>query len=375
MDTFRGSYFAEMTKRKLDSSDLAYEEEAPDLRIFVAGRDEPFSAHRDLLKFYSLVIRGLPCAAADEVTTWDLRGVVLEDETQPVSADVVKAWLDIIYSRTDVARPGSPPSSLRECVSLLKFADFAQTSVPLLREIAGRFAEDARAFVEVILSMDCRPRLLLHDCSYSGPSALGLYQTSGMTGVESRVLVPAAALDLPRIRAATSADLEAALYLAARLDLPPLIALLRSFIRAQLLMFNKSRVIDLATIYSARVLNSLPRQVLLEGFLESSLVGMSEGVDLEGGVKGVFKSGLVAGCFGRRVGDSTADGEMSYAQVQGVGLVLKQNINGRGMLHLTPLLGGLAPEERQTMVTECMARAAAAAAGSSRPGGSSRAAS
>ncbi|GLC44984.1 hypothetical protein PLESTB_001746600 [Pleodorina starrii] len=361
----------EMTKRKLDSSDLAYEEEAPDLRIFVAGRDEPFSAHRDLLKFYSLVIRALPHAAAEEVTTWDLRGVVLEDETQPVSAVVVKAWLDIIYSRTDVARPGSPPSSLQECVSLLKFADFAQTSVPLLREIASRFADDAGAFVEVILSIDSRPRLLLHDSSYAYLSHLGLCQASGMTGVECRTLAPAAAFDLPRFRAATSANFEAALYLAARLDLPPLIALLRNFIRAQLLPFPHERVLDLATIYSARVLNSLPRQVLLEGFLESSLVDMSAHVGLEGSVKCVFKSSLSASVFGRRVGDWTADGEISLKQVQGDGTVLRDKTDG---MRLTPLLGGLAPEERQKMVTECMARAAAATAGSSKPGGSSAAA-
>lgn len=116
-----------MAFKRSRSTDFTAYADVEDIRIVVAGREQPLCAQFSVLRQFSTCVRDLP-RNADEPAVWDLQQLVLEGDSGPVSAEVVELWLDAIYCRVDAARRAPPIGDLNNARALLIFADACGTS-------------------------------------------------------------------------------------------------------------------------------------------------------------------------------------------------------------------------------------------------------
>ncbi|KAG2434642.1 hypothetical protein HXX76_007536 [Chlamydomonas incerta] len=222
--------------------------------------------------------------------TWDLSKLVLEGQSSPVSSAVVRQWLDLVYSRVDRERRPPQFSSLSEAArSLLLFADAVGTCCPVLDAFVDCLTAQPGLTLPVVVNggaaggdagpgaagggggapPPARFELALHNHIY--------YVAGDMRGIEipsgHRILLVAAAEFAPHMDAipcAVASALEGWLYLSGRLGLVVLVRLLLQFYKRQLVAEGISVFAAGAAttaVFSRRVLECLPREVLVEGFL------------------------------------------------------------------------------------------------------------
>jgi hypothetical protein len=353
--------------RKRRAESFEDQEAAADLNILVFGRDEPIAAHHGFLEYFSTVLRDLHATASSGPTTWDLRQAVLEGDSQPVDASTVQTWLDVVCSPLYARRSAPPPpSSLEARLRLLKFADFAGTRSAMLHDIGKRVAEDPGAFLEVAWDKQQTPRLMLHSWVYYTEIEECLFGMDYEKLHGDTLLPPMAGPQIQRFQSTLSSALENALYLAARLDLPPLVRTLRDFVRRQLFDSRRScRVLDPGAIYTPRVLQHLPFEVLRGGFLESALMDLSSSVVLTA-------DSVVAALHGSKPSNPAAILLKRLPGERVMNLRLEDGPGGDGVLRtgpnremrITATIGGLDPEERRALVRRLTEEAAAAPGGS-----------
>jgi hypothetical protein len=275
-----------MSKRRRSAYLLADEE--PDLLIQVADRPQPFTAHWDLLRLYSIVVADLPRAGDGNATLWNLANLVLEGEAVPVKMEVVKQWLDLIYSHVDSSRKLKlrPFKKLDDARPLLIFADAVGTCDAAMALLCGAVLADKQGLqlevplgqtgVKVEISLP-RGRI------YRATQGDGLVYVDAARPCE-RVVVVRPAVFRPHVAAFITnlqQQLEAWLHLAGRLQLDPLVRRLIGFIKEQLVLAGESVVGSaMDVVYSPRVIQCMPRAVLYEGFLRDALLHRTHEVQI-----------------------------------------------------------------------------------------------
>ncbi|KAG2433175.1 hypothetical protein HYH02_012718 [Chlamydomonas schloesseri] len=283
-----------MSRRR--SEDFLLAGKPTDILIKIADSYQPIEAHLVVLLPCSKLVRDLPRTSSGAgKTSWDLSQLVLEGQSSPVTSAVVRQWLDLVYSRVDVARQVPTFTSLSAAArSLLLFADAVGTSTAVMRalcepltsqpglklpvvvagtvggDVAGGAAGGGGAAPLLELELELRDKLyyLLEtgdlrslDVPYSG---------SNQAVVEAGRLAPYKAA-LP---GAVAAALEGWLYLAGRLRLVPLVRLLLDFFQVHLLPNARASPIFLGAtpqVFTRRVLECMPQEVMWEGFVSDRL--------------------------------------------------------------------------------------------------------
>ncbi|KAG2496281.1 hypothetical protein HYH03_005514 [Edaphochlamys debaryana] len=274
-----------MGKRRRSSSGFLLCDETPDLTIYCADKAEPILAHIDVLRLCSGVVRDLPRAAraapglepaAPTPTVWDLRGLVLEGDQQPVSSAVVSQWLDLVYSRVDSGRRCKLSPSLDDSRQLLLFCDASATSDLVMSDLGQQLAAlpGLRLDVPLPCPQPCL-QLVLSGRVYAASAAEGVTCTPvPASGCRVELMAPEAyALHRRALPRAACATIEAWLYLASRLQITALVEMLVEFVRTQLLPNSRSILQpQVARVYSPRVLQTLPPAILFDGFLRHALL-------------------------------------------------------------------------------------------------------
>ncbi|KAG2442163.1 hypothetical protein HYH02_009651 [Chlamydomonas schloesseri] len=212
---------------------------------------------------------------------------MLEGESSPVSSAVVQAWLDLVYSRVDGTRQQPQFASLSEAArALLLFADAAGTCSPVLQALGeGLSSQPGLTLPVEVLALDrgdggsgggavagpTHLELALSGCIYyldTEKSLLGAIRIPSGKRILTLAEAEPAGGRLGSVCSALAAALERWLYLAGRLGLVPLARLLLQFYKTQLV----ARLLSLfatssAAVFSRRVLECMPRELLVEGFL------------------------------------------------------------------------------------------------------------
>eukprot|EP00198_Chlamydomonas_reinhardtii_P003206 XP_001692542.1 predicted protein of CSG family [Chlamydomonas reinhardtii] len=233
---------------------------------------------------------------------WDLSKLILEGQSSPVSSAVVLQWLDLVYSRIDRERRPPKFSSLSEELrSLLLFMDAVGTCGPVLDAfeasltalpslalavtVGGGGAEGAGgnaaggapggadgaggggggggeapppAHIELML---CDHIYYLVD---GGLGSMSIPSGARFEMVKAQEFAPYNAY----FRDAVAAALEGWLYLAGWLQLVALVRRLVQFYKGQLISTLIGVIANrTAAVFTRRVLECLPREVLVEGFL------------------------------------------------------------------------------------------------------------
>ncbi|KAG2441124.1 hypothetical protein HXX76_003976 [Chlamydomonas incerta] len=277
-------------KRKRSEASLLQDKPA-DLLISTAD-EQPIEAHIAVLTLISRVV-DLPRAASGSQTTWDLCKLVLEGQSSPVPSAVVRQWLDLVYSRVDVRRRPPKLTSLSEAArSLLLFADAVGTCSPVINAIAdGLLAQPGLTLPVPVNSGGAGgaapgggggnaapPQPLQLELALRGKlyysHADGILAVAFDVPISDPVRTVVAAADLAPHRAAfpsaVAAALEGWLYLAGRLELVALVRVLLEFYKAQMIPANLSLLHGAAAkVLSRRVLECMPRELLVEGFASS----------------------------------------------------------------------------------------------------------
>ncbi|KAG2494311.1 hypothetical protein HYH03_007664 [Edaphochlamys debaryana] len=326
----------------------------PDIHILTADRQEPLPAHREVVGLFSSVARGLPCDTDGSPTPWDLRGLVLEGESEPVAAAVVERWLDAVYARVDVSRRLPAPASLAETRPLLLLADAVDTRPAVLQALGQALADRADLALTVAvgeLKVDLQLKGRLH-CILGG--ALACLQLSGLIG-SATTLVAKEAYE-PHAAAFPSAvarELESWLHLAGRLNLVPLARALVGFVKAELTANNLSILYpSVGSVFSPRVLQFMPRELLLEGFVLNTLLERPALVGIANEELSVkFHTPLAAACFGQSL-ETIIQGKAAYTA--GGRSVLTV---GSATLAATITLGGPSHEECAAPAKQAVAAA------------------
>ncbi|KAG2482362.1 hypothetical protein HYH03_018712 [Edaphochlamys debaryana] len=344
-----------MLKRKRSSSCLGGDS-PPDLHILVAGREEPLPAHRRVLSLFSGVVDGLPSNTDGSPTPWDLRGLVLDGESEPVAAAVVERWLDAVYSRLDVSRQLPAPATLEEARPLLLLADAVDTSPAVLQALGGALAERPDLALTVAvgeLKLDLQLKGRLH-CIVTGALEYCLEPTGSSSG-SWHMLVAKETFDQHKdaFPSAVARELESWLHLAGRLNLVPLARALMGVVKAQLAPNTLSLLqSSVGSVFSPRVLHFMPRELMFEGFVRDALVERPAQVNiLSGDVSIVMASPLAAAWYGKPLG-STAQGK---AELHPDGRATPKI--GNGGVAVTAFMGGPNPEACAKLVEEAVAKA------------------
>ncbi len=295
--------------------------DAEDIHILVAGREQPLCAHFSVLRQFSSCVRDLP-RNEDGPVVWDLQQLVLEDESSPVSAEVVQLWLDAVYCRVDAARRAPQVEDLDDARPLLIFADACGSSQVVIDEI-GRCLLDSPDLTFTVTAEggqlqpeeeeedeDEQPdeqqqpeqplsvKLLLRNAVYYiHPTQKNLCIMK--EGLQSRLAVaedftPHAAA----FPSAVCSALESWLHLAGRLRMVPLCRALMDFIKTQVVVSTASVLWPaFHSIYSRRVLDCMPRELLLEALVRDSLQDRPAAVKVETKGATVTLSGPAAAAF------------------------------------------------------------------------------
>lgn len=261
-----------MPKRRRSSFLLGDQE--PDMIISVCGSQDPLSAHYDLLRLYSEVIRDLPRNDNGTATTWDLRILTLEGEAHPVAAGTVIDWLDMIYAHVDTARRRRSFANLEDAKPLLLFADATGTCDVVMKEICDGLTIKPDLRFDVTLD-DFLVEIMLKGRLYRGNAVEGLNyaDTIGSPCIFNALSCSEFESYGTIVTTQIASQLEAWLYLAGRLNLVSLVRLLLDFIKMQLLVGADSILaMKVGEVYSPRVLEHMPREVMYESFLRDNLL-------------------------------------------------------------------------------------------------------
>ncbi len=289
------------------SAEFSAYADAADMRIIVASRDEPLLAHYHVLRQLSTCVRDLPRAAnSGDPLVWDLRNLVLEGEVSPVSAEVVQRWLDLVYSRLDAGRRVRRINELDGARPLLAFADACGTSQVIIDEIGRRLLENPDLGMDVSVGegpQRLTVRLGLRDETFYASAAHGLSKVHAGR-VENVIDAGTYAPHASAFPTALCYALESWLHLAGRLGMVPLCRALVDFIKAQLVVGTASPAwLAISSIFSRRVLEFMPRELLYEALVRDSLLVRPAGVKVEGkGVKVTLNSPLAAAWFIKPLG-------------------------------------------------------------------------
>ncbi|KXZ44659.1 hypothetical protein GPECTOR_64g78 [Gonium pectorale] len=355
------------------SDDFMLHDEEPDLHIMVHERASPLLAHHDVLKLYSRCVKELPRSGSDAPIVWDVRGLIPEDgDGRPFSAAVVERYLDLIYSRVDPSRSVELPASLEEAKPLLLFADAVSSSRLVFEDLAARLAALRNLTLPVRVGGSLRLELVLRGHLYAMSSGLGLMDYPiPYASSETRTLVLQPASELftahaQHIPDALADSLEGWLYLTGRLGMVPLTRLLLDFLKSQLAASQLCPFFrSIRRVYSPRVLQCAPPELLLEGFLRDCLSDLPSEVRLEAQGAAATLGSAAAASFlplelaAPRQVDVTVDrgGRSRFT-------------DGRGnTVCCTMILGGFEAEARARVVADVMARAKAESRGAGTGGG------
>lgn len=293
-------------KRSRSAEFPSYTDE-PDMHILVAGEGQPLVAHYDVLRHCSVCVRDLPRTAdTPEPVVWDLQELVLEGESSPVSAEVVQRWLDLVYSRLDAGRRVRRISDLDEARPLLAFADACGTSQVVIDDLGRRLLDNPDLGLSVVVGEGAQRlavKLALRDVTYCASATAGLRKV-GAGRVSEVVQTGDFAPHAYAFSVAVCTALESWLHLAGRLGMVPLCRALINFIKAQLVIGTSSVVFNaFPSIYSRRVFDCMPRELLFEALLRDGLMDTHSEVVVEGeGIKMTLNSPLAAAWFCRPVG-------------------------------------------------------------------------
>eukprot|EP00198_Chlamydomonas_reinhardtii_P003142 XP_001692478.1 predicted protein of CSG family [Chlamydomonas reinhardtii] len=291
------------------------------------------------------------------ITVWDLRNLVLEGESRPVSGDVVQRWLDLVYSHVDHGRRLEVLTDMEHARSLLLFADAIGSSSLSLETLCRRLLETPGLHVRVPLEQNTHVpwlELVLMGRMYYvlQPRSLEFVDVPYTACV---IIDPgiseACRASLP---GAVAAALEGWLYLAGRLRLVPLARTLIDFVKLQLVPAGLSILGPaVAQVYSPRVLQCLPPELLVEGFLRDAVGDLPSRVQLQA------NGPVTLGCA-----SAAAAAWYECAPGHGVELAAVEALEGRSMLHseefadlpVNASMGGLSAEQREAAVTQAMER-------------------
>ncbi|KAG2429844.1 hypothetical protein HXX76_010626 [Chlamydomonas incerta] len=381
----------------------------PDLHILVDDRPGPLPAHHAVLMLFSRCVRDLPRVAAlpppaaalasagsysfgggfaaghgggggggalasagsaplaaatssggVSVTVWDLRNLVLEGDSRPVSGDVVQRWLDLVYSHVDHGRQLALQPDMEQARPLLLFADAIGSSSLALETLCRRLLETPGLHLRVPLEQNTHVPWL--ELALAGRMYYVL-QPRSLEYVDvpytACVIIDPGISDACRgaLPASVAAALEGWLYLAGRLRLAPLARLLIDFVKLQLVPAGLSILGPaVAQVYSPRVLQCLPPELLVEGFLRDAVGDLPSRVQLQaqGPVTLGCASAVAAAWYERAPGRGV---ELAAVEVTDA-------VEGRSMLHseefadlpVNASMGGLSAEQREAAVTRAMER-------------------
>ncbi len=290
-------------KRSRSAEFPSYTDE-PDMHILVAGEEQPLLAHYHILRHCSTCVRDLP-RNADPVV-WDLQKLILEGETNPVSAEVVQRWLDMVYARLDAGRRMRRINELDEARPLLAFADACGTSQVVIDDLGRRLLDNPDLSMSISVGegpQRLTAKLALRDTTYYSSAGEGLVKVQA-GGPRVMIQPEDFAPHAPAFPAAVCAALECWLHLAGRLGMVPLCRALLAFIKTQLVSGGSAVVFDaFPSIYSRRVFDCMPRELLYEALVRDGLMDTPSEVTVEGqGVKVALYSPLAAAFFCRPAG-------------------------------------------------------------------------
>jgi hypothetical protein len=314
-----------------------WRDDEADVQIFIHGREEPLLGHSSLLRVFSSCAKDLSALAAENrgppaMTKWDLERLVLHGRDEPVSEAAVRIWLNIIYShrlerqqRFPLKSDLAAPEKRRAYLDALLFADAVGSARALLDELAdealhvvgvaglahlrqGASFEDA---VFLLLqrgdSLDEDSNLQPHCIRPGSPGRL----THGTPEGPSSVAIHETKI---------AEGLEEALYVAGRLNLPRMTRRIMEFMKLQLSVEEERAILTRSSfkaIMSRRVLDVMPREILIEAMLRDTLTDLPTEVDAAGGsmsmIEGRFVSRSIAACFGVDDVEFQADTQGMYA--------------------------------------------------------------
>ncbi len=332
----------------------------PDVHIVVADREEPLLAHYHVLSLFSTCVRDLPRESGSNIVTWNLKQLVLESDSRPVTAEVVQSWLDAVYRRVDAARRVRRVADLDDARPLLLFADACGTSKVVLDDLGRSLVDNPDLSLNVTvrrepqqpapeqqqqqLTVKLAVRGTLYACVGEELSSLQAGKQRA-TAVAAPEFGPHAAA----FPAAACSTLESWLHLAGRLRLVPLCRVLIDFIKAQLLPRTLSILLPaFDRIYSRRVLECLPRELLYEAMVRDSLLHRPASIQLEAEeVEVTLSEPLTAAWYHRAVG---ATESMTLSQIS-----LRQR-NGGAWAPVHMVLGGPTPSQAVDLVKSTMAK-------------------
>ncbi len=298
-----------MALKRSRSAEFPVYADEPDMHIIVAAQSQPLVAHYSVLRQFSTCVRDLPrISERGEPIVWDLQQLVLEGDSAPVSAEVVQRWLDLVYSRVDAARRVRRITDLDEARPLLSFADAIGASQVLIDDIGRRLADnpdlsfavkagEGQQQLTVKLALGSVHYIRGTDkalCSCGNPSAKVIS--------EGQEFAPHA----PAFPSAVCSALESWLHLAGRLGMVPLCRALLDFIKAQLIASAVSLVLPAYDrIFSRRVLECMPRELLYEALVRDGLTDRPAEVKVEAkGATVTFTSPVAAIWMAKAVGEA-----------------------------------------------------------------------
>ncbi len=322
------------------------------MHILISGAEQPQPAHYHVLRQYSTNVRDLPRdGASREPLVWDLRDLVLEGETSPVKADTVQRWLDLVYCRVDAARRVRRITDLDEARPLLTFADAVGASQVLIDDIGRRLADNPDLSFAVKAGegqQQLTVKLALSSLYYIHAGVEALW----ISCLPSERVVCRAQDFAPHVAAFPSAvcsALESWLHLAGRLRMVPLCRALMGFVKLQRIPAELSIVLPaFSSIFSRRVLECMPRELLYEALVRDSLIDNPAGVAVEAEAAVVTVCTTAAASWFCKTVDQTLEDASLYGELLTYG-------STSNIIHTT--VGGPAPGLAPGMVKDIMAKA------------------
>ncbi|KAG2494318.1 hypothetical protein HYH03_007671 [Edaphochlamys debaryana] len=173
---------------------------------------------------------------------------------------------------------GGDTNSLAEAWPLFLLADALDTN-PTVLQALGRALVDrpdlALSMAVGELKVDLQLKGRLHDISSGGFTYRTVCTGGSPVDIFDKTLVAEEAFE-PHMEAFPSAvaqELKSWLHLAGRLNLVPLARLLVGFVKTELMPYYTSiLLLSVGSVFSPRVLQFMPRELLLEGFVRDALM-------------------------------------------------------------------------------------------------------